>query len=114
VAQCDRFYAPEKGLALCIEAKWTERTTSRKCSALLIGTFRNFSQHLHDSPVSNCQSAPNEGSDCVVTGTCHRSRNLSIRAAKSMALVRGMGKEPAMVLPILTGIIGAVSRSHAP
>jgi hypothetical protein len=31
-----------------------------------------------------------------------------------IALVRGTGKEPAMVLPILTGIIGSVSRSHAP
>jgi hypothetical protein len=42
-------------------AKWTECITRRDCSTLLFGKFRNFSQRLHDSPVSKGQSAPMEG-----------------------------------------------------
>jgi hypothetical protein len=48
VAQRDRFGAPKKGLALHIEAKWTECIARRDGSALLFGNFQNFSQHLHD------------------------------------------------------------------
>jgi hypothetical protein len=67
VAQRDRFCAPKKGLALRIEAKWTERipngellgTPIRKISEVFRTLYKTF-------PSPTVSLHPMEGS-CVVT-----------------------------------------------